>query len=235
MVQSSNHIKVPTKNDIVYLLRLESEDQSHYIYIKHIERLLNLNNYTKPDQHKQFCPYCTKNVAVKDFFDNHLRDCYRRASGEGSLVKLPEAGSTMKFKNHKNKLERPYIIYADCESTLEKLNQKLGENTQLTHKHNINSCCYYFVCTFDSSKNVLKTFEGDSCIEDMVIELTDLSNKCIVEMRKNEQLKMSKENTRKFWSATTCSICNGCFKKGETRCRDHDHRTGEFRGATSKV
>ena len=138
----------------------------------------------------------------------------------------------MKFKNHKNKLERPYIVYADCESTLEKLNSNLGDNTQLLHKHNINSCCYYFVCTYDSSKNVLKTFEGDTCIEDMVVDLTELSNQSIENMKKNQELKMSKEDNKKFFSATHCSICNECFKDGDTKCRDHDHRTGRFRGAT---
>ena len=66
----------------------------------------------------------------------------------------------MKFKNHKNKLERPYIVYADCEAALQRIDKQLGGNTQLIHKHNINSCCYYFVCTYDSSKNRLKTFEG---------------------------------------------------------------------------
>ena len=118
------------------------------------------------------------------------------------------------------------------ESTLEKLNSNLGDNTQLLHKHNINSCCYYFVCTYDSSKNVLKTFEGDTCIEDMVVELTELSNQCIENMKKNQELKMSKEDNKKFFSATHCSICNECFKDGDTKCRDHDHRTGQFRGAT---
>ena len=180
------------KNNIIYLLRIEYEDQSHYVYVKHIQRLLNLNSYTKPDVCKEFCPYCNKNINSTDFFNNHLRDCYKRACGEGSLIKLPEEGSTMQFKNHKNKLERPFMVYADCESTLEKVDRKLGDNTELIHKHNINSCCYYFVCTYDSSRNILKTFEGDSCIEEMVIELKGLSDKCIEEMRKNEEIEMSK-------------------------------------------
>ena len=167
------------KNNIIYLLRIEYEDQSHYVYVKHIQRLLNLNSYTKPDVCKEFCPYCNKNINSTDFFNNHLRDCYKRACGEGLLIKLPEEGSTMQFKNHKNKLERPFMVYADCESTLEKVDRKLGDNTELIHKHNINSCCYYFVCTYDSSRNILKTFEGDSCIEEMVIELKGLSDKCI--------------------------------------------------------
>ena len=220
------------KNDVIYLLRIEDEEESHYVYIKHISRLLNLNSYTKPGDKKEFCPYCQKNISVKDYCENHLRDCYKRACGEGSLIKLPEEGSTMKFKNHKNKLERPFIVYADCESTLEKVDRQVCGNTELIHKHNINSCCYYFVCTYDSSKNKLKTFEGDNCIEDMVVELKELSDECIEEMRKNEEMVLSKEDKFKFWNAKCCSICNEPFKEKDKRCRDHDHRTGQFRGAT---
>ena len=50
------------------------------------------------------CPYCNKNINADDLFNNHLRDCYKRACGEGSLIKLPEEGSTMQFKNYKIKL-----------------------------------------------------------------------------------------------------------------------------------
>ena len=46
--------------------------------------------------------------------------CYKFCK-EGSLLKLPEPGSTIKFTNHKNKLERPFIVYADTECTLEKV------------------------------------------------------------------------------------------------------------------
>ena len=46
------------QNDVIYLLRIEEENQSHYVYIKHIERLLNLNSYTRKDKKKQFCTYC---------------------------------------------------------------------------------------------------------------------------------------------------------------------------------
>ena len=202
----------------------------HIIYIKHISRLLNLNAHTKANISKSFCPYCNKNIIDGDFFDNHIKDCYKRACGAGSLIKLPEKGSTMKFKNYKNQIERPYIIYADTESTLEKT-----DKDNLLHHHKTKSCCYYFVCNFDSSKNKLKTLEGDNCIENMIIELSKLSNKCIEEMRENEKLEMSKDDKKKFFDASCCSICNEPFKTDEIRCRDHDHRTGKFRGATSKM
>ena len=140
----------------------------------------------------------------------------------------------MEFKNHKNKLERPYIVYADCESTLEQLSSNLGDNTQLLHKHKINSCCYYFVCTYDSSKNELKTFEGDTCIEDMVEDLTLLSEKCIANVKHNEKMTFTMEDRMEFKFADHCCVCNEHFENEEDKCRDHDHRTGKFRGAAHK-
>ena len=75
------------KNDIIYLLRISDDEKSHYIYIKHIARLLNLNGHRT---NKTFCPYCNKGIEAGDFFNNHVKDCYKRACGEGSLIKLPE-------------------------------------------------------------------------------------------------------------------------------------------------
>ena len=42
----------------------------------------------------------------------------------------------MKFKNYKNKLERPFIVYADTECTLVKTN-----DPNKIHEHVVNSCC----------------------------------------------------------------------------------------------
>ena len=222
------------KNDIVYLLRIESEDgsNSHYVYIKHIQRLLNLKCYIDGHANK-FCPYCHKNVREEDFHTKHIRDCYKRACGDGSLLKLPEEGKTMKFKNYKNMLERPFIVYCDTESTLEKL-QEVSEDkkSEKIHKHVTNSCCYYFVCNFDPTRNVLKTFEGPDCIQEMIVELKELADKCVIEMRINQEMRLSKEDALDFKNAEKCSICGDCFTGTDVKCRDHDHRTGKYRGAT---
>ena len=47
-----------------------------------------------------------------------LKNVIKKATDEGSLIKLPEPGSTMKFKNLKNMMERPSVIISDLESTL---------------------------------------------------------------------------------------------------------------------
>ena len=48
-------------NDSVYLLRIEQEELSHYVYIKHLSRLININAHGKATG-KNLCPYCEKHV-----------------------------------------------------------------------------------------------------------------------------------------------------------------------------
>jgi hypothetical protein len=98
--------------------------------------------------------------------------------------------------------------------------------------HVINSCCYYFVCTFDNSRNYIKTFTGENCIVEMILELFDLSDTCIKEMKKNEKMKLTREDRIDFDNAVSCYLCGECFgeNKGLWKVKDHDHRTGKYRG-----
>ncbi len=89
----------------------------------------------------------------------------KKATDEGALIVLPEKGSVMKLENHTNMLERPYTFIADLESTLlrhKSIKVYKNEdpvNTQIIHEHKPNSCCYYFICTFDNRRNELKTLK----------------------------------------------------------------------------
>ena len=45
-------------NDNINLLRIsDDDDNSHYVYIKHVSRLFNLSATKKDTEH--YCPYCT--------------------------------------------------------------------------------------------------------------------------------------------------------------------------------
>ena len=188
--------------------------------------MLNLNTHCSKTV-KEFCPYCRKVVEAGDFFDNHVKRCHSLATESGSLLKLPNTGETMKFKNYKNTLERPFIVIADLESSLE----KTGREDRI-HKHVPNSCCYYFMCSFDPSRNALRAFEGEDCVEDMIVELKELADACVLEMKGNEEMVMTARDTEDFKDATCCGICKDPFKKDDVKVRDHCHRTGKFRGAT---
>ena len=42
-------------NNVIYLLRIEDDEKAHYIYIKHVGRLLNLHHYLN-DKDTTDCP-----------------------------------------------------------------------------------------------------------------------------------------------------------------------------------
>ena len=76
-------------NDRIYLLIIENEEKSHYIYIKHIDRLLHTNIHFS-GANKIMCPYYEKMICTDDFDKNHNKYCYKQITEEGTLIQLPE-------------------------------------------------------------------------------------------------------------------------------------------------
>ena len=83
-------------NDLIYLLKVDDKDQSHYIYVKHIDRLLNTHKLTC-HKDKQYCPICSQKIVITkenddeigiDKFRQHLAKCHKFAK-ESTLIKLP--------------------------------------------------------------------------------------------------------------------------------------------------
>ena len=97
-------------------------------------------------------------------FQIHYQTCHKVAL-EGTQIKMPEPGDTTKFTNHKNKIVRPFVVYADMECTL-----RANNDTKKICYHKPKTCAYRFVCTFDESRNFSKSFKGASCVKDMVLD-----------------------------------------------------------------
>ena len=66
------------------------------------------------------------------------------------------------------------------------------------HEHKPNSCCYYFICTFDNSRNELKTFEGSNCVKEMIIDMYNKSLECYGEMKINTAMKLIQKDNKHF-------------------------------------
>ena len=149
---------------------------------------------------------------------------------EGTIIKLPEPNEetgkipSTKFTKFKNKLERPYIVYADMESTLVQTDHK-----KTIHELVPNSCWFYFVCTYDSTQNVLWHDVSISCVENMIKELNKLAFICINKAKHNEEMVMNERGKLKDENQIKCHICHKYFRPDDIKCRDHDHRTNKFR------
>jgi hypothetical protein len=66
----------------------------------------------------------------------------------------------------------------------------------------------------------------------MIIDMYNKSLECLGEMKINTAMKLSKEDQDDCENSAYCSICKNPFEEGDIRCRDHDHRTGNYRGAS---
>jgi hypothetical protein len=88
------------------------------------------------------------------------------------------------------------------------------------------------MCTFDSSRNEIKTYDTADCVKKMITDMYNKSVEGLGEMKENTDMKLIKEDKYDFENSTCCSICKHPFEEGDIRCRDHDHRTGKYRWAT---
>ena len=64
-------------NDVMYLLRIDKDDKSHYIYIKHLQRFFNLNRIVS-NKDKSYCPYCEKQR--EDNMSDHIKNVINYSS-----------------------------------------------------------------------------------------------------------------------------------------------------------
>jgi len=212
------------RNDNINLLLIKDEhDNGHYVYIKKIEHLLHsVTNQKHKDCH--YCPYCRKTIPASEAYEDHVMskhfDCHNNCN-----LELPAEGTTMKFKNYKNMLERPFIVYADFECSL--IPTDMPDKVA---RHEPNSAAAYFVCTFDNSRNKLYKFEGRDCVINMIEQLRLLASRCVKEQQKNQEMEMTNEDWKMHKSAHQCYLCEEPFTDKNYKVRDHCHRTGKYRG-----
>ena len=67
---------------------------------------------------KHFCRYCLKAFSTKKKLKCHVMDCFKVNSKQ--LIKIPENGECVKFKDFERKIKSPFKIYADFDIILAK-------------------------------------------------------------------------------------------------------------------
>ena len=65
------------------------------------------------------------------------------------------------------------------------------------------------------------------CVHNMkhiILELSEVADECIAEMKKNQEIEMSEDDEFDFENATCCHTCKTDFGEKGNRVRDHYHR-----------
>lgn len=205
----------------------------HFCLIKDLSKLVNkqLGNKT----HKKYlCERCLNHFKTENNLNKHLVDC--RNSNKTRITLPSEEKKILKFKNFSYKETVPFVIYADLESILAKHedNEKT-ETMEKYQKHIPFSIAYYLKCSYDDSLSKFNSYTGEDCISWFLKELYEIALSVNKILSSNTPIKMTDFQKEEFNSATTCHICSKPFLATQKKVRDHDHLTGNFRGAAHET
>ncbi|CAB3982135.1 Gastrula zinc finger [Paramuricea clavata] len=226
-------------NDHMELLLLgNSEGDLHYVLISDVNRMLC--GVTKNKNKAHFCLHCLHNCVSEEALEKHRETCLQVNGVQ--TTKFPKEGTKIKFKNHRNSMPVPFVIYADFESILvpEEKNDKSenSEDESRTNRYQTHQACSFglkTVCHYDDKySGEYKSYVGKAA---NVFLKTVLREAARCRQQVNNIFKKKMEITPKqegeFQVAKDCSICGG--ELGEDRVRDHCHVTGKYRGAAHNI
>jgi len=218
----------------VNLLLINIDDnEMHYCCIRCMSRLTSTRSKS---HHKNYiCHYCLHPFTKRSLLDQHFTHCQRQQPQTTSLPKAEH--SIVKFKNYKNSIPVPFVIYIDLESLLIPVDNE-DQCNRTTVKHQNHQTCgwaMYVVCTHPDLHDFKpKIYRGIDAMDKLLKELKDAEREIIRILDNIVPATLSPEQWVAYDNATHCHICNKLLDDSDSRCVDHDHLTGEFRGAAHR-
>ena len=173
--------------------------------------------------HQQFCRRCFGNFWKESALVNHQRYCLG-FNGCKTNIRMPPENSKCEFKNIKNQLKCPFVIYADFECLLPPNPTQAGARpgkTVPTQKHIPFSVGFKLVGpdlrtqtnqdpTLDYSNYAYDSHTGPHCAEWLLVKLMKLESTILKVLFNDQRMVMIDEDIAAFETASDCHIC----KKG---------------------
>ncbi|XP_070529634.1 uncharacterized protein [Cardiocondyla obscurior] len=176
-------------------------------------------------------PLCLHYFSSSEKFKVYIVDC---GTLNNCAIRLPnEDDKWLSFSNHDNKERVPFIVYADLECVLRKIDPPSSpEQTTFNYqRHEVFSVGYYVRCSFDESLSRYEYYRGLDCIEWFVEQLVKLAHRVETIILKTVPMEtLSNAQREEHENATVCHVCESPFAVDEKRVRDHCHMTGRYRG-----
>ena len=137
---------------------------------------------------------------------------------------MPKENEKIKYLPGEKSLKAPFIVYADLECLLEKV-QYCQNNPE------------------NDTKNKQYFYREKDCIKKFCKDLKELGTE-MINFKKKEMIPLTNKEIKSYEKQKVCYICEKKFcddknKKSEYelyhKVRDHCHYTGKFRGAAHNI
>ncbi|KAL9958769.1 hypothetical protein ACROYT_G035828 [Oculina patagonica] len=195
----------------INFILIESEEIQHYCYVKRVSALLF--DQSKRCCKKHFCMMCLTGFSRADLLENHEKYC-NGMNGRPTRIEMPEDGeNTLFFQNHNKQMRAPYVIYADFEALIRKIEgrergpeSKQKSYTEKTEKHEACGFAYTVVRSDGRNKRPV-VYRGENAVEVFLNCLQEEEKTIRNSLSLPKPLVMTSEDWVKFKNATDCHIC----------------------------
>lgn len=205
------------ENEVPVLLFLYD---NHYYKISKFNRLASFAN-----KHSRYhCYRCLSAYISTEALEKHKKDCADVAAQRLILPDGSNNSSKFFFDKYQNQIIHPYVIYADFETL------SVGTDDDYCVR-TLPACSYGYVVVDWEGKIIVKDFaRGDNIGKRFLQSLVETKTKLHEDLTtRSKPLRMTDDEESRFQMATQCHICSG--RLGKDKVRDHDHLTGNYRGA----
>ncbi|XP_011687463.1 PREDICTED: uncharacterized protein LOC105449778 [Wasmannia auropunctata] len=188
----------------VNLLHMQDPRDSsigHFAWIKNLSRLVS-SQLSKKQHKKFFCDRCLHYFSSQERLDAHTVDCNELNE---CAVELPkEDAKWLTFGKHGNKERVPFVVYADLECVLEKMDPNLPESQH----HKVHSIACYIHCSFNDALSGYRCRRDKDCVAWFVEELKELAHKVKSALSVNVPMaELTRDECERYNNATHCHIC----------------------------
>ena len=233
-------LRVPNKQQEhhIVLLYWSRGEVYHYAWVKNLSRLLG--HTKKKDHHTYFCERCFQGFTKQELLTKHLEIC---ANIPVQAVQLVD--EEISFKSWAKTEECLFRIYADFECLLQEC-QEGTDKTEKIQKHVPCSVAWVLVSDHPEIHNRQYLYrptpeEGatlEECsadvIDHLMESLQELEEELLPYQKQVKPMTLSEKQQAQYDAATHCYMCEDPILE-ETgkwaKVRDHNHATGEYRGA----
>ena len=185
-----------TRENEVILLMISDGEKWHYLTVRSLSALLK--GITSKHKGDSYCLNCFHSYRTKEALEKHMKVCEDK--DYCYIIK----GESLKYHPGVKSMKAPYIIVADIESLLRKMdicpNDPSISSTEKKNKHEMCGYSLFTDCSFDEKNNKLDYYRSKDCLkifcEDLKKQaksINDFEKKEMIELTQDEQYKHDTE------------------------------------------
>ena len=189
---------------------IANSEKWHYLTVKKLSALLK--GITSKHDRDFYCLNCFRAYRTKNKPETHENVC---KTHDYCCVEMPnEDNKILEYKHGEKSMKTPFIIYADLECLLKKMNtchnNPEKSSTTKINKYTLSGYSLFTHCSFNKAKNKFSHDRGKNCMKNFCLDLIEHATKRI-NYEKKEMIPLTKKEEKKRNKQKVYYICRERF------------------------